>query len=171
MARTLVVIRHAKTERSHPDGDHERELTDRGVGDALALGRWLSGARLVPDLVLVSTAARARQTAEHLLVGAGVLQAQVWPGRGLYDRGVEGVLEAVREAPEDAGTVWVVGHEPTVSTLLQDLADPTASSPDALQVVREHVATATAAVLRVPADWPDLVGGMAKLESVHTARS
>jgi phosphohistidine phosphatase len=171
MARTLVVIRHAKTERSHPDGDHERELTDRGVGDALALGRWLSEEAWEPDLVLVSTAARARQTAEHLLVGAGVEAAQVWPGGGLYDRGVPGALAAVREAPEEAGTVWVVGHEPTMSALVLALADPAASSPDAVAAVREHLATATAAVLRVPADWTELAEGMARLEQVHTARS
>lgn len=171
MARTLVVVRHAKTERTHPDGDHARELTERGVGDALALGRWLAEERLAPDLLLVSTAARARQTAEHLLTGGEVDGAQVWHGRGLYDRGVEGVLEAVREVPEDTGTVWVVGHEPTVSSCVLTLADPSSSSPDALEVVREHVATATAAVLHVQADWSDLGEGMARLEQVHTARS
>ena len=171
MARTLVLVRHAKTERTHPDGDHSRELTERGVADALALGRWLADERLDPDLLLVSTAARARQTAERLLAGAGVEGAQVWQGRGLYDRGVAGVLEAVREVPEDAGTVWVVGHEPTVSSLVLALADPDTSAVDALGVVREHVATGTAAVLRLQVDWSDVREGMARLEQVHTARS
>lgn len=170
MARTLVLIRHAKTERTHPGGDHERELVDRGEADALALGRWLAGEELLPDLVLVSTAARARQTTDHLLVGAGVDDAEVWAGRGLYERGAQGVLEAVRETPEGAGTVWAVGHEPSISTLTLTLADETASAGTALATVRDHVPTGTAAVLTLDGAWAELGQGMARLAAVHTAR-
>ena len=170
MIRTLVLIRHAKAEKSHPDGDHERELAERGVVDAKALGRWLAEEELTPDLVLVSTATRTRQTAEHVLEGAGA-DTEQWPGRGLYDGGPEGVLDAVREVPEDAQVVWVVGHEPSTSLLTLSLADEATSAAGALEVVREHFATSTAAVLLLDGGWADLGEGGARLAAVHTARA
>ncbi len=170
MARTLVLIRHAKTTKHHPDGDHARELAERGIVDGRELGRWLEQEGLLADLVLVSTATRTRQTTEQLLAGAGAGEVEVRPEQALYDRGSAGVLEAVREAPQDARTVWVVGHEPSLSTLALMLADEVQSSAEALDSVREHFATAAAAVLSVEVPWSELDRGMARLEAVHTAR-
>lgn len=170
MARTLVVVRHAKAQPSHPLGDHARELAPRGVDDARALGRWLRQHDLLADLVLVSTAARARGTAEHVLAGAD-RQTEVEADRSIYDRGPEGVLEALRQAPREAVTVWVVGHQPSMGTVTSTLADPATSTPAALERLAEGFPTATAAVLRLDGDWSELDAGMARLESVHTARA
>ncbi|AXH96074.1 SixA phosphatase family protein [Ornithinimicrobium avium] len=171
MTRTLVIVRHAKTEREHRDGDHERELVLRGVADATVLGRWLAEQELLPDLVLVSTAARARQTAEHVLEGAGAADAQRWPGRDLYDRGVRGALGAVREAPEDAATVWVVGHQPTMGTLALALTDRRTSDRAALSILEDGFPTASAAVLRTEVAWDLLQSGLGSLVAFHTARA
>lgn len=170
MARTLVLIRHAKTKKTHPQGDHARELAERGIVDGRALGRWLAEEQLLADLVLTSTAARTRQTTEQLLLGAGAGDVEVRPEEALYDGGTAGVLQAVREAPEDGRTLWVVGHEPSMSTLVLALADEERSSAAALDSVREHVATAAAAVLHLDVPWSDLAPGKARLEKVHTAR-
>lgn len=171
MARTLVVVRHAKAEREHPDGDHPRELAPRGVADATVLGRWLAEEDLLPDLVLVSTAARTRQTAEHLLEGAGVPDTEVWPGRALYDGGVGGALGAVQEAPEEAGTLWLVGHLPTVATLTLGLTDPETSARAALAELEHGFPTASAAVLRTEVSWDLLQAGLASLVAFRTARA
>lgn len=171
MDRTLIIIRHAKTEKEHPEGDHERELAERGVADAKELGHWLAAEGLLPDVVLTSTATRARQTTEHVLGGAGVEDAEIWPGGALYQRGTEGVLGAVREAPDDSSVVWAVGHEPTLSTLILALADALGSVSEVLSSVGEKFPTATAAVLRVPVPWAELGEGMARLEAVHKARA
>lgn len=171
MDRTLVVLRHAKAVAHDPERDHERDLSEQGTGDAAELGRWLAEQGLLPDLVLVSTAARTRQTAERALAGAGVPDAEVWPGRAIYVRGPEGALGAVHEAPDDASVVWLVGHEPTLSTLILHLVDPAASAQDAVGTVQAKFRTGTAAVLRVPVAWDGLGAGMATLEQVHTARA
>lgn len=170
MARTLVLIRHAKTKKTHPDGDHPRELAKRGIVDGQELGRWLKQEGLLADLILVSTATRTRQTTEQLLAGAGSADIEIRLDDALYDGGSAGVLEAVRKAPQDAQTVWVVGHEPTLSTVALALADEEQSSPEALESIREHFATAAAAVFLVEVPWADLDQGMARLEKVHTAR-
>src|SRR5205085_5659397 len=58
--RRLCLIRHARAADGAPDA--ARRLTDRGVADARALGRWLVAADVVPDAVIVSPATRAVET-------------------------------------------------------------------------------------------------------------
>src|SRR3954467_13230140 len=64
-ATKLVIVRHSKTE-SYATTDHARTLTDRGKRDARNLGRWLDESEFTPEVLLVSSAARAQQTADFL---------------------------------------------------------------------------------------------------------
>ncbi len=171
MTRTLVIIRHAKAERSNPGGDFARELAPRGAADAQVLGRWLAEQDLLPDLVLSSSAARARQTTDRVLAGAGVPEAEVWGGRGLYDGGAGAVLAAVNEVPEETTTLWVVGHEPVVSVLTTALADLQSSDRRTVEALDEGFPTASAAVLTTEVGWETLQAGLADLVAFHTARA
>ena len=70
--RRLVLLRHAKS--AWPDvADHERPLAKRGRRDAPVVGRWLGASGYVPDAVICSTAARARETWD--LASAGLAAA------------------------------------------------------------------------------------------------
>ena len=61
--RRLLLLRHAKAERSQPGGrDHDRILSKRGRNDAAAVGGYPVRHKLVPDRALVSTSARTRET-------------------------------------------------------------------------------------------------------------
>jgi phosphohistidine phosphatase len=112
----LLLLRHAKAERDSADGDHGRRLTDRGRRDATRVGRFLAAAELVPDLVVSSTAARTRETAE-LAREAGGWKAPVRETRALYDTTIERALDVLRKVDAEVATVMLVGHEPTWSAL------------------------------------------------------
>ncbi|MCX7893986.1 MAG: histidine phosphatase family protein [Burkholderiales bacterium] len=114
----LVLWRHAEAEDGFPDSG--RRLTKRGRRQAKKMAEWLD-ARL-PDKakLVVSPAARARETAEALGrkfssnpavdVGASpddLLAAAGWPHRG--------------------GTVVVVGHQPTLGEVAARLLAGTES--------------------------------------------
>src|ERR1700693_4547489 len=63
--RHLMLLRHAKTEKDSATGnDRDRRLNAGGREDAPALGRYIATHKLAPQLVLVSPAARARETWE-----------------------------------------------------------------------------------------------------------
>lgn len=119
MPRTLIVMRHAKAEPSAPS-DFDRELTDRGHHDAAAAGRWLGAQGVLPTHVLVSSAARTRQTWEDVALGAE------WPldlavyDDGLYSASTMTVVDVVE--PLD-GTILLIGHNPTMAGLVQHLDD------------------------------------------------
>ncbi|WP_192796637.1 SixA phosphatase family protein [Serinicoccus kebangsaanensis] len=167
MSRTLVLVRHAKAEGAHPGGDHERRLAERGWRDAEALGEMLVGQGRCPDLVLVSTAVRARETLRGLL---GPREIQTWATRRIYDGGVDGVAEAIREVPDEVEVLWVVGHEPVMSTSAWDLGDADTVPEVAREQLSSGLSTSSAAVLELDLPWSEIGHGSARLVDVHTGR-
>jgi phosphohistidine phosphatase len=157
--RRLVLLRHAKSD--WPDvADHDRPLAKRGRRDAPAVGRWLGLAGYGPDVVVCSTALRARETWE-LAVG-GLLAAV--PGAApsvryeprVYDASVLGLLMLVREFSPEWRTALVVGHNPGLAELTAGLTDPPPDPPAAFP-------TAAVAVLALPGPWSEAGPGEARL--------
>ena len=65
--RTLTLMRHAKSSWDDPAvGDHDRPLNGRGKKAAKVMAERLKSSGYKPDLVVVSSALRARETAEAL---------------------------------------------------------------------------------------------------------
>jgi phosphohistidine phosphatase len=70
--KSILVLRHAKSSRKDPDlTDHNRPLNKRGKRDAPRMGRLLKKEDLVPDIIISSTAIRARATAEAVAKASG----------------------------------------------------------------------------------------------------
>lgn len=160
--RRLLLVRHAKTEQVAGKIDHDRELLPRGVADARAGGRWLAERGPTPDLVLCSTATRARQTWEHIAAGAG-LDVEVWTDRRIYNAYPDEILAVIREAPEDRGVVVVVGHAPGIPDLGAALADPAGSDDAALAALRAGMPTAVGLEFQFAGDWAELTPDSAAL--------
>lgn len=146
---TLVLLRHAKAVEGRGD-DHSRVLAERGVADCARVRDWLQDRQVRPERVLVSTAARTRQTWEF----AGVGDVGPVPVDEVYDATVDDLLELVRATPDDVGTLVLVGHHPGLTQLAWSLDD----SPAAREWTDRGMRTAAVAVLEV-AGWSDLSEG------------
>jgi phosphohistidine phosphatase len=169
--RRLVLLRHAKAE-GFAASDHERRLTERGLADAAAAGRWLAEQGLRPDHVLASDARRTQQTAAAVLeaVGQDLPDEAVEASPALYAADVDTALDLLRELPEDAATVLVVGHNPTISVVSALLDDGTGDAAAAAEAAGGHP-TAALAVLEVDGSWADLGVAGARLVAFHAARA
>jgi phosphohistidine phosphatase len=111
----LLLFRHGKSDWDAPFGyDRERPLAERGIRAARTMGRLLTLAHQVPDLVLTSPAVRARTTAE-LAAEAGEWAAPIVAVDAFYGAGPGAVIDVLRDAGGDAERVMAVGHEPTWS--------------------------------------------------------
>lgn len=167
VARRLVLLRHAKSD--HPLGvvDRDRPLAERGLRDATAAGTWLAAAGLLPDLVLVSPARRARETWE--LAGEELAGSPVphYDDR-LYSGGVDSALEVLREA-DDAAVVVAVGHNPTMEQLARALDDGKGFVGDRERMA-SGVPTSGTVVLDVRGPWADLAGGACRLAALAVPR-
>lgn len=155
--KTLILLRHAKSDWADPSlGDHDRPLAPRGRAAAPLMGAWLKAHGPMPDLVLCSTATRARQTLELVLQAWGIAPETNFD-RGLYLAGGAGVLAWLRRAPDTAATVLLVGHNPDLEQLSRRLA--TDGDPAALARLAAKYPTAGLAVIELPGDrWADAAG-------------
>ncbi|MFI9629201.1 SixA phosphatase family protein [Streptomyces sp. NPDC052042] len=169
----LIVLRHAKS--AWPDGvpDHERPLAGRGRRDAPAAGRRLYEAGYVPDLVICSTARRARETWH--LVAAELVAAEpdvVFEPR-VYEASASALLHVLRDVvvrggSEPGRTVLLIGHQPGVQELVLSLAG--GGDEEALARARGKFPTSAFAVLAVPGAWgaPGIGAGLASGAAVLT---
>jgi phosphohistidine phosphatase len=116
MPLSLYVLRHAKAERDGLADDHARPLKKRGRRAAQAIGRFLTRIEEEPELVLSSSALRARETAE-LAMEAGRWRAALELDRRLYLAEPETLLRAAAEV-EGSRRLLIVGHQPGLSLLI-----------------------------------------------------
>lgn len=117
--RRLILLRHAKSDRPAGVADRERPLNPRGRRAAPAVGAHLAKAGFRPDLALVSPAQRTRETWEAVAAGLGDPETRWQPE--IYEAPAERILAVIRTAPDQAGTVIVVGHNPGLGDLASDL--------------------------------------------------
>ena len=121
MARTLVLLRHAKS--AWPDGipDVQRPLAGRGCRDAPAAGRWLREQVSRIDLVVCSPALRAVQTWDLAATQLDPIPP-VRHDERLYGASAEELLTVTQELPDKASTVVLVSHNPGLEDFLELLA-------------------------------------------------
>jgi phosphohistidine phosphatase len=158
--RRLILFRHGKAETAGPSGgDGERRLTTRGCADSAATAQWLSETGFIPDLVLVSSAARTRETWDASR--AFFAEARAEPRDRLYLATPETIRDVVEAASTEADTVMVIGHNPGLQDLgLELVADGGAPRPQAHHM-RDGFPTAAAWVFRMRQD------GEAALEAAY----
>jgi phosphohistidine phosphatase len=138
----LILFRHGKAERSSTSGeDFDRKLTERGVRESAATAANLADLGLVPDLVLVSPAARTRETwaaAQSAFPGAAWRVEQ-----SLYHAEERVIRELAEAAGETSNAVMIVGHNPGLQELaIRLLHEGSAPSP---LIARAHATFPTAA--------------------------
>ena len=110
--------------------DHDRPLNKRGKRDAARMGRLLRETDLLPDLVLSSTAVRARTTAELALHAAGY-QGELRLERKLYAASGPGILAVISRMADPWVRVMVVAHNPGLEDLLFTLTGSDVPLPTA----------------------------------------
>ena len=114
--RRLILMRHAKTERSNASGDHARRLVERGRTDARLIADYLQTLGLQAAAALVSDAARTRETAS-LMQPALADGAQVIFREKLYRAEAEDILHEIWAMPASLEPLLVVGHNPGMHEL------------------------------------------------------
>lgn len=108
--RELILLRHAHAQP--PDGnqaDIDRPLSQDGIAEAQAAGKWLVEHHLVPDLVLCSPSRRTRETLEQVCAKTGYCESRIEDS--IYDA-TPGTLIGLLDEYRDVGRVMLVGHNP-----------------------------------------------------------
>ncbi len=163
--RTLLLMRHAKSD--YPSGvvDHERPLAPRGIREAGLAGEWLRSNVPPIDAVLCSTATRTRETLSRMGLDVPVTFAE-----RLYDAVPGTVIDEINGVDDDVATLLVIGHEPAMSNVALGLAGAPGTSQAAAERISTKFPTSAIAVLRTGVPWRDVILGSAALVAFHVPR-
>jgi phosphohistidine phosphatase len=119
--KTLLIVRHAKSSWKHVDvADHDRPLKKRGKRDAKRLGQQLLDRDLVPQLIISSTAKRARGTAKRIAKTSNYA-GELTLKHELYHAGPMGYIRVIQSIDDRLQRVMIVGHNPALEVLLEVL--------------------------------------------------
>jgi phosphohistidine phosphatase len=134
--KTLIVLRHGKSDWSGGEPDRERPLAKRGRRQVLEAGAWLAANLPDIDLAVVSPAERTRST--WALVSAELDRPpDVRVDDRVYAAWGSELHDAVSELPDELSTVVLVGHNPGVEDLVRELTGTWVPMPtSALAVIR-----------------------------------
>ncbi|PZX12271.1 phosphohistidine phosphatase [Palleronia aestuarii] len=150
MSLRLILMRHAKSDWGSPElNDHDRPLNARGRKAAVAMGAWVGQSGWSPDLALLSTATRVRETWERASGGLdAVPPVELDPA--LYLAPPEDMLAAL--AVRTQRSILLLGHNPGLAALAQWLV---AETPERVEF--HEFPTAATLVLSIDReDWHDL---------------
>jgi phosphohistidine phosphatase len=118
--KRLYLLRHAKSSWDEPLADADRPLAPRGRKAAKRIAGYVEREGIRPDLVICSTAVRARQTLERVAPALG--EPEVTFDERLYAASEGQLLARLREVPASVESVLLVGHNPGTAQLLALLA-------------------------------------------------
>ena len=167
--RQLLLLRHAKSSWADPaEPDHARPLNARGQHAALAMAAEMLRLGLTPDVVLVSSARRTRQTMEALKPFEGSPIVTVTDE--LYLAPWHAMMAMLNKVPDTARSVLVIGHNPGLHELALNLVAPNAPASPAMFRLRDGYPTGALAEFALAAPWHGLTDGGARLMHFITPR-
>jgi phosphohistidine phosphatase len=119
--KTLLIMRHAKSSWEDLDlQDHDRPLNKRGRHDAPLMGKLLRDQKMSLDLIITSTAVRAKTTA-NLFATAFKYKGEIVLERLVYRAGPMDILNVLSKYSVKYNNILLVGHNPTVEGVIEML--------------------------------------------------
>jgi phosphohistidine phosphatase len=156
--KRLILIRHAKTEQlTGPGLDFDRVLTERGHTDSVLMANQLIKASNYPDLIISSTAIRAKQTAEIFAENLKYKKENIVLKKFLYHDFYDKkeILKVINKIEDKCNIVFIIGHNPYISELASQMTGD----------VYEHIPTAGyLSILFNTNNWSDISLGSGTLE-------
>ena len=153
--KNLYLIRHAKSDwNDESKSDFERSLNKRGEKAILTMAKALKEKKVMPDIILSSSAKRAKLTAK------GLAKEIEYSGEikyidALYMAEPETIQGFIKDVSNKYDTLFVVGHNPETTELSNILIDDYIDNVPTLGIV----------ALKLPIDdWKAFKMGKGKMQ-------
>ena len=115
---SIIIFRHGKSDWNAVYGkDHDRPLSKRGINASKKMGTFLKKKNQIPDIVISSSAERAKTTAE-LAIKAGNWNSNFYINEKIYGRSSDFLIELAKLIDDKHKNICFVGHEPTCSSFI-----------------------------------------------------
>ncbi|MDQ3023516.1 MAG: histidine phosphatase family protein [bacterium] len=159
MGKSLLLLRHGKSDWREGEADFDRGLAKRGRLAAVLMGQYLDENDLIPDAIVTSPAVRALSTAE--IVQEELDDIELIEDERIYEASIDSLLDVVNGLADEYERVLLVGHNPG----FEELADELSGRSDSV------LKTCSLAILHCGSgSWSEVAPGGCKLqEIVHPA--
>jgi len=122
--KQLFIIRHAKSSwKNLQMSDHDRPLNKRGFDDAPLMGKRLFSSGFKPEMIISSSALRARTTARIIADHIGFDPQKIIIEPKIYGASPFELIKLIQLFSESFERVMLVGHNPDITSLLNQLSD------------------------------------------------
>ena len=116
--KTLYLARHAKSSWKHQElSDIERPLNKRGKRDAPIIGNLLKEKSVNPDLIISSTAVRARETALTIAEIIDYPKSKILIDVNIYESSSSGLINIIQGFDDKYNSIMMFGHNPGFTML------------------------------------------------------
>lgn len=120
--KTVLLIRHGKSDWKAGQSDMARPLNTRGIKDSATMARVVKEQCEQPDHFFYSSATRTTQTTELLIKYLKVDQDISVKCPELYLCHSEAIYDLINFAPEQDDCIAIIGHNPSISHVAADLS-------------------------------------------------
>src|SRR5689334_9714591 len=123
--KTLLIIRHAKSDQSFFGNDFERPLNERGKKDAPEMAKRLLDRNIHIDAFVASPAKRAKKTAELFCETYKQNIEDIVFISALYHAPAREFYEVIKTLDDKLGTIAIFAHNPGISYFVNELINDT----------------------------------------------
>jgi phosphohistidine phosphatase len=114
--KSLLLLRHAKTRENKTSiSDDMRSLSDSGKYEVYKMGKFLKNNKLIPSLIISSSAKRAKDTSNILAESIGY-NKDIHLSELLYETNAKHYINVISEI---SNMVLLVGHNPILENLIE----------------------------------------------------
>jgi len=122
--KQLLIYRHAKSSWKDPSlADFDRPLNKRGERDAPQMAKMLTSQNIQPDLIVSSTANRAKLTALVLAKELHYPKKKIVYLDSIYNASAEKLIPCIHSLDDHYDKVVIVGHNTGFTTLANILGN------------------------------------------------
>ncbi len=118
--KTVLLMRHGKSDWEEGISDFDRPLAKRGIGDVPLLGRFLLKTKKVPSVIISSPAKRAKETSE-LLARACRYKSDIRYSDSIYENSSGEIMKLLQKLDDSIESVMVIGHNPAIEEATKKL--------------------------------------------------
>jgi phosphohistidine phosphatase len=119
--KTLLIIRHAKSDQNFLGKDFERPLNERGQKDAPEMAKRLNDKNILIDAFISSPAKRASQTAQLFSDILPSTNKTIIYNESLYHAPSDIFFKVIKNLPDVFNTVAIFAHNPGITHFVNDL--------------------------------------------------
>lgn len=121
--KRLILLRHAKSDWSNIElTDFQRPLNERGRKDAPEMGRRIRKTEFNPEIILVSTANRTKETISLFVSAAEWEKTDLIEKDWLYLASQEEYIKYIEKMHDEVTHLCICGHNPTISNVINYFA-------------------------------------------------